>query len=99
MTPVSIFGHGRAARRAVLLGVVAAQPVYRSQDAEHTVLYGVVREHLDDFRRAAGTHEDGSGLSSFIEREFRGSSPAGVPRTHPACPFRSPDVRSQRARS
>ena len=48
----------------------SAQAVYRPRDAEHTVLYGVVREHLDTFLRSAGAGEERRGLPPFIEREF-----------------------------
>jgi transposase-like zinc-binding protein/IstB-like ATP binding protein/putative transposase len=58
--------------------VPAAQPVYRPRDAEHTVLYGVVREHLHAFLRAAEAGDDGRGLPPFIEREFREFLTCGV---------------------
>ena len=35
------------------------------------MLYGVVREHLDAFLRAAEASDDGRSLPPFIEREFR----------------------------
>jgi hypothetical protein len=57
--------------------VPVLQPVYRPRDAEHTVLYGVVREHLDAFR-AAEVGEESRGLPSFIEREFREFLTCGI---------------------
>ncbi len=35
------------------------------------MLHGVIREHLDDFLRAAADRADGAGLPEFIAREFR----------------------------
>ena len=51
--------------------------MYRPRAAEHTVLYRVVREHLDDFLRAAASGES-CGLPPFIEREFRGFLTCGI---------------------
>ena len=48
-------GHGQIASSTVLLGVPAAQLGYRPRDTENSVLYGVVREHLDAVLRTAGT--------------------------------------------
>ncbi len=64
--------------RAVPLGVPPAQPVYRPRDAEHTVLYGVVREHLDAFLRAAEAGDESRDLPAFIEREFREFLTCGI---------------------
>jgi len=44
---------------------------YRPRDAEHTVLYRVIEEHLDAFLEAARRHADGSPLPEFVEQEFR----------------------------
>jgi len=52
--------------------------VYRPRDAEHTVLYEVVREHLDAFLRAAEAGEESRGLPPFIEREFRKFLTCGI---------------------
>jgi hypothetical protein len=45
--------------------------VYRPRDAEHTVLYQVVAEHLEAFLGAVAEAGDGAGLPQFVEREFR----------------------------
>jgi hypothetical protein len=42
------------------------------------VLHGVIREHLDDFLRAAADRADGAGLPEFIAREFREFLTCGV---------------------
>ena len=47
------WGHWRRYAHAVSKGVALAQPAYRPRDAEHTVLHAVIREHLEDFLRAA----------------------------------------------
>src|SRR5215467_4070285 len=52
--PYPRFGHGQIATSTVLLGGAAAQLGSRPRDAEHNVLYGVVREHLDAVLRTAG---------------------------------------------
>jgi len=52
--------------------------VYRPRDAEHTVLYGVVREHLDAFLRAAEAGDESRDLPAFIEREFREFLTCGI---------------------
>ena len=41
---------------------------YRPRAAEHTVLHGVVREHLAAFVRTADAN--GRGLPAFVEQEF-----------------------------
>jgi len=45
---------------------------YRPRDAEHTVLYRVIEEHLDAFLETASRHADGAPLPAFVEQEFRG---------------------------
>jgi hypothetical protein len=52
--------------------------VYRPLDAEHSVLYGVVREHLDAFLRAAEAGDESRDLPPFIEREFREFLTCGI---------------------
>jgi hypothetical protein len=44
---------------------------YEPRHAETSVLHVVIREHLDDFLRAAADRADGAGLPEFIVREFR----------------------------
>jgi len=48
---------------------------YRPRAAEHTVLHRVVRTHLMTFLRVA---ENGGGVPSFVEREFRQFLQCGV---------------------
>src|SRR5437899_3603802 len=43
---------------------------YRPRAAEHTVLHGVVREHLATFLRRATEHGE-RGVPAFVEQEFR----------------------------
>ena len=43
------------------------------------MLYGVIRDRVDDFRRAASDRADGAGLPEFIAREFRKFLTCGVP--------------------
>jgi len=42
------------------------------------VLHGVIRDHLDDFLRAAADRAEGAGLPEFIAREFREFLTCGV---------------------
>jgi hypothetical protein len=42
------------------------------------VLHGVIRDHVDDFLRAAADRADGTGLPEFIAREFREFLTCGV---------------------
>ena len=51
------------------------------------MLHGVIREHLDDFLRAAADRADGAGLREFIAREFREFLTCGVlaPTAVPGC--------------
>jgi len=51
---------------------------YRPRDAEHTVLYRVIGEHLDAFLETARRHADGASLPAFIEQEFRDFLTCGV---------------------
>ena len=48
-----------------------ARERYQPRHAEASVLHGVIRDHLDDFLRAAAYRADGAGLPEFIAREFR----------------------------
>ncbi len=41
---------------------------YRPRDAEHSVLYRVIDEHLDAFLEAATHRADDSRLPSFVEQ-------------------------------
>ena len=50
---------------------VGAMALYRSRDAEHTVLHQVVAEHLEAFLEAVAEAGGGAGLPQFVEREFR----------------------------
>lgn len=63
-------------------GCVIAMPVrvgdYRPRDAEHTVLYRVIDEHLDVFLETARRHADGARLPTFVEQEFRDFLTCGV---------------------
>ncbi len=45
--------------------------MYRSRDAEHTVLHPVVAEHVEAFLGAVAEAGDGASLPQFVEREFR----------------------------
>jgi hypothetical protein len=47
------------------------QRSYQPRHAEASVLHGVIRDHVDDFLRAAADRTDGAGLPEFIAREFR----------------------------
>ena len=51
---------------------------YRPRDAEHTVLYRVIDEHLDAFLETARRHADGAPLPAFVEQEFRDFLTCGV---------------------
>lgn len=44
---------------------------YQPRHAEASVLHEVIRDHVDDFLRAAADRADGAGLPEFIAREFR----------------------------
>ncbi len=52
--------------------------VYEPRAAEAGVLHTVVREHLEDFLRAAAERTDGVGVPKFVEREFRKFLACGV---------------------
>ena len=52
--------------------------VYRPRHAEASVLHLVIRQHLEDFLRAAADRADGAGLPAFIAREFREFLTCGV---------------------
>src|SRR5215470_10934088 len=51
---------------------------YRPRRAEASVLHLVIRQHLDDFLRAAADRADGAALPEFVVREFRESLTCGV---------------------
>ncbi len=51
---------------------------YRARDAEHTVLYHVIDEHLEAFLDTARGHADGAPLPQFVEQEFRDFLTCGV---------------------
>ena len=51
---------------------------YRPRDAERSVLYRVIDEHLDAFLDSAVRHADGSRLPKFVEQEFRDFLTCGV---------------------
>ena len=51
---------------------------YQPRHAETSVLHGVIRDHVDDFLRAAADRADGAGLPEFITREFREFLTCGV---------------------
>jgi len=47
-------------------------PGYRRREPEKTVLYGVVREHLETFLAdARAASPSGAGYPAFVEKEFR----------------------------
>jgi hypothetical protein len=48
-----------------------ARRSYQPRHAEASVLHGVIRDHMDDFLRAAADRADGAGLPECIAREFR----------------------------
>jgi hypothetical protein len=51
--------------------------VYQPRAAESGVLHAVIREHLEGFLRA-GERAAGTGVPSFVEREFRQFLSCGV---------------------
>jgi hypothetical protein len=51
---------------------------YRPRNAEHTVLYRVIDEHLDVFLDTARHEADGAPLPAFVEQEFRDFLTCGV---------------------
>ena len=51
---------------------------YQPRHVEAGVLHGVIREHLDEFLRAAADRADSAGLPEFIAREFREFLTCGV---------------------
>jgi Transposase zinc-binding domain/Putative transposase len=55
-----------------------AREHYQPRRAEASVLHRIIREHLDDFLRAAADRGDGAGLPAFIAREFRQFLTCGV---------------------
>ena len=61
------------------VGAMAVQrAVYRTRDAEHTVLHQVIAEHLEVFLRTVAAAGDGAGLPQFVEREFQEFLACGV---------------------
>jgi len=55
-----------------------AQRSYQPRHAEASVLHRVIRNHLDDFLRAAADRANGCCLPEFIAREFREFLTCGV---------------------
>jgi hypothetical protein len=55
-----------------------ARRSYQPRHAEASVLHIVIREHLDNFLRAAADRADGAGLPAFVAREFREFLTCGV---------------------
>jgi hypothetical protein len=51
---------------------------YRPRDAEHSVLYRVVDEHLDAFLEMTRRQAEGVPLPFFVEQEFRDFLTCGV---------------------
>lgn len=51
---------------------------YQPRAMEGTVLHRLVREHFETFRAEVAARTDGSGLPSFVEREFREFLTCGV---------------------
>jgi Transposase zinc-binding domain/Putative transposase len=51
---------------------------YQSRNAEDTVLYRVIDEHLGAFLETARRHADGASLPAFVEQEFRDFLTCGV---------------------
>ena len=58
--------------------MVLDHAVYRPRNAEASVLHLVIRQHLEDFLRAAANRADGAGLPEFVAREFREFLTCGV---------------------
>jgi hypothetical protein len=46
-----------------------ARRSYQPRHAEASVLHGVIRDHVDDFLRAAADRADGAGPPEFIARK------------------------------
>ena len=55
-----------------------AHAEYRPRHAEASVFHLVIRQHLDEFLRAAADRADGAGLPEFVVREFREFLTCGV---------------------
>ena len=55
-----------------------ARRSYQPRHMEAGVLHEVIRDHLDEFLRAAADRTDGAGLPEFITREFREFLTCGV---------------------
>jgi len=51
---------------------------YQPRAAETGVLHAVVRDHLEDFLRAAADRSDGTGVPRFVAAEFRDFLGCGV---------------------
>jgi hypothetical protein len=62
----------------VLAGAGVGVEAYQPRTAEHGVLHRVVRDHLEDFLRAAAERTHGVGMPRFVEREFREFLTCGV---------------------
>src|SRR3970040_981576 len=70
-------GIGAFPRRRYAGGMGCVKQSDQPRHAEASVLHGVIRDHLDDFLRAAD-RADGAGLPEFITREFRDFLTCGV---------------------
>jgi hypothetical protein len=63
-------------------------PGYRRREPEKTVLYGVIREHLESFlAEARAASPSGAGFPAFVEKDLRlylscGQLPNGCAVTH-----------------
>jgi len=55
-----------------------ASGAYQPRAAETGVLHAVVRDHLEDFLRAAAERSDGPGVPRFVAAEFRDFLGCGV---------------------
>ena len=73
--------------------MASPSPSYRPRQPASGVLFQVVRDHFETFRRQAANLRDGEGLPGFVEQEFRkflqcGSLGGGFARFRcPGCGF------------
>ena len=51
--------------------MASPSPSYRPRQPASGVLFQVVRDHFETFRRQAANLRDGEGLPGFVEQEFR----------------------------
>ncbi|MBI3782975.1 MAG: transposase [Deltaproteobacteria bacterium] len=59
-------------------GLGRARDTYIRRRPEDTILYGIVRQHLENFLAEARQRSDGRGLPQFVDREFREFLRCGV---------------------